>query len=318
MIRTVTLSTGFDEVFTVDRVEFGGAANVLSSRVLASGKGVNAARAIAALGGPVTAYALIGKPDRDAFAESLEREGIPARLSTVPGGTRRNLTLLASDRQPAAHFRGPSFVLEDEAPVRELFATVLSEVRPGDLVSLHGATPSGLPATTWARFAVEATLQGASVVADVYGPALGALVERCALLACKPNQEEIKGLPLNDAGEPGSALRYLASHGVQLAAVSLGPDGLTFLSHGVAWNARCPVKTPRMLVGAGDACVAGLAVALHRGAEHSEAARYAVAVASAHVEGCEASDLALRTRALLAAVSIEPCGAPAAMLESRA
>ncbi|HEY0514010.1 MAG TPA: hypothetical protein VGH73_19030 [Thermoanaerobaculia bacterium] len=50
MIRTVTLNTGFDEVFTVSAVDFGGVTETQRHVTLASGKGINAARTIAALG----------------------------------------------------------------------------------------------------------------------------------------------------------------------------------------------------------------------------------------------------------------------------
>ena len=74
MIRTVTLNTGFDELFTVSALEPGGVTEAREHRTLASGKGINAARTIAALGEPVKAYGLVGKADRDLFRRLLERE----------------------------------------------------------------------------------------------------------------------------------------------------------------------------------------------------------------------------------------------------
>jgi fructose-1-phosphate kinase PfkB-like protein len=44
MIRTITLNTGFDEVFTVSGISFGGVERVLDHSELAAGKGINAAR----------------------------------------------------------------------------------------------------------------------------------------------------------------------------------------------------------------------------------------------------------------------------------
>jgi len=305
MIRTVTLNTGFDEVFTVNCLTFGGVADVLARRVFPSGKGINAARVVAALGTPVVAYALVGADDHDTFAAHLAGEGVECRLAPVPGGTRRNLTLLVDDGQPAAHFRGRGFELVDEAPVRSLLGILLGDIRPGDIVSLHGATPSGLPTTTWASFAAAASSRGARVMADIYGAPLVELVERCALLACKPNEEEAQVLPVPVQHSPGAALRYLASRGVQFPTISLGARGLAFLRDDALWVARCPVSDARMLVGAGDACTAGLAVALWEGAEGADAARRGVAAAGAHVEGRSASDLGARARELMATVTLE-------------
>src|SRR4051794_10511457 len=98
MIRTVTLNTGFDELFTVSALDFGGVSDLREHRTLASGKGINAARTIAALGEPVKAYGLIGRADRDRFQSLLERDGVETALVPIdaptatlpPPGAREN------------------------------------------------------------------------------------------------------------------------------------------------------------------------------------------------------------------------------------
>lgn len=310
MIRTVTLSSGFDEVFTVDRLVFGSVTAVLKRQVWASGKGVNAARAAAALGADVVVYALVGAQDRREFEAHLAMENLNCRLSEVPGGTRHNLTLVAADSPPAAHFRGDSFSLSDDRPVRMLFERLLAEVRPGDIVSVHGATPAGLAESTWTSLGVEAKKRGARIIADVYGEPLVELLERCELEACKPNEDEARVLPVSGRFGPAAALRYLEARGVGLATVSLGARGLAFLQEDRVWLARCPVNNPRILVGAGDACTGGLAVALGSGVSKFDAVRASVAAAAAHVEGSGPGELAARVRTLLPTVQMEPAGSP--------
>jgi 1-phosphofructokinase len=283
MIRTVTLNTGFDELFTVSALEPGGVTEVREHRTLPSGKGINAARTIAALGEPVKAYGLIGRADLDLFQNLLRREGVETALVPLDAPTRRNLTVLdlASGR-PAAHVRAPGFTLDDPAPVDALLAELEHDVQPGDLVSLHGSLPQGLDPRTWARLGRAAVDRGAVLLLDLYGePLLHALDLPVAV--CKPNEEEIRILP--GVTGPDDALRYLAARGVGLPVVSRGAEGLSFLVEGRIGTARLPVEKPRFLVGAGDACMAALIVARQRGLSDLEAVRFAVAVAAAHVAG---------------------------------
>jgi 1-phosphofructokinase family hexose kinase len=283
MIRTVTLNTGFDELFTVSALDFGGVSDLREHRTLASGKGINAARTIAALGEPVRAYGLIGRADRDLFQSLLERDGVETALVPIDAPTRRNLTVLdlASGR-PAAHVRAPGFTLDDPAPVEALLTELESDVQPGDLVSLHGSLPQGLDPRTWARLGRTALDRGAVLLLDLYGePLLHALDLPVAL--AKPNEEEIRIFP--GVTGPDDALRYLAARGVALPVVSRGAEGLSFLIAGRIGTARQAVAKPRFLVGAGDACMAGLIVGRARGLPDVEAVRFAVAVAAAHVAG---------------------------------
>jgi 1-phosphofructokinase family hexose kinase len=283
MIRTVTLNTGFDELFTVSALDFGGVSDLREHRTLASGKGINAARTIAALGEPVKAYGLIGRADRDRFQSLLERDGVETALVPIDAPTRRNLTVLdlASGR-PAAHFRAPGFTLDDPAPVDALLAELENDVQPGDLVSLHGSLPEGLDPRTWARLGRTALDRGAVLLLDLYGePLLHALDLPVAL--AKPNEEEIRIFP--EVTGPDDALRYLAARGIALPVVSRGAEGLSFLIDGRIGTARLAVEKPRFLVGAGDACMGGFLVARQRGLGGLEAVRFAVAVAAAHVAG---------------------------------
>lgn len=82
-----------------------------------------------------------------------------------------------------------------------------------------------------------------------------------------------------------AALRFLAARGVGWPVVSRGAEGLRFLIDGEIGAESRPVEHPRILVGAGDAAMAGLAVALQRRMAPLDAIGFALAVAAAHVEG---------------------------------
>jgi 1-phosphofructokinase family hexose kinase len=309
MIRTVTLNSGFDEVFTVANLNFGMVGDVIRRDNLASGKGFNAARIVRTLGEDVKAYGLIGAADQEEFRASLTGEGIDSGLVCIDGTTRRNLTVLAVDNGlPAAHLKGKGFEISSDEPVRALMKMLSSEIKPGDIVTLNGSTPSGLDSKTWAAFGRMAVERGAKLLVDVYGEPLIDVLSRCRVFLCKPNEEEIQILISNDTEEVTvrNAIDFMVSSGVTLPIVTLGKAGLCFANGNELWAARCEVQNAKILVGAGDACLAGLAIGALRSEQPlPEIARYGVAVASAYVSTFELSDLTSATQQLLPRVIVE-------------
>lgn len=310
MIRTITLNTGFDETCVVSETLRGGVAELRERSVQPSGKGVNAARVLLSLGIPTRAYGLVGRADSDLFARQLADEGIESSLVGVEGATRRNLTLLSlREGLPAAHFRAAGFSLGDDSAVATLLDRLRDECREGDIVSLHGSTPAGLPAHTWQRFARVARERAAKLVVDIYGPALPMTIADGGATISKPNQEEMRVLPgantepIDQAAR--NALRWMHANGVELPLITLGARGVMFLDDGRFAIATVPVSRQRLLVGAGDACVAGLIAGLtRRRATPMRIAAEGVATAAAHVEGCRGPALAKRAGELLEAVTV--------------
>jgi 1-phosphofructokinase len=314
MIRTITLNTGFDETFLVSETSPGGVADVLERTVQPSGKGVNAARALVALGIPTRVYGLVGRAESRVFAHRLADQGIDSTLIEVDGETRRNLTLLSlREGLPAAHFRAPGFSLTGEGPIEAMLDRLRVECERADVVSLHGSTPVGLPVRTWARFARLARERGAHLVIDIYGQALPTALAEGGATLCKPNQEEMRVLPDAVSGSveasARAALRWMDDHGVHLPLVSLGARGVMFHEDGNVFSAMVPVAKPKFLVGAGDACIAGLIAGLTRpGAARVSIAAEGVSTAAAHVEGCRGPALAQRARELKRLVTIQNLG----------
>lgn len=315
MIRTVTLNTGFDETFVVSEAKYGGVSDIVEQWVQPSGKGVNAALGLRVLSVPVHVYGFVGREDLAGFKECLGREGADATLVELDSRTRRNLTLLSlAENAPAAHFRGRGFQVEGEAEVEELVSRLEVDCEGGDVVSLHGSTPEGAAVGTWGRFARVAWRRGARVAVDVYGEALLEVLDACEIDVCKPNEEEMRVLPGASSGATEeaarAALRYMVSRGVRLPIVSLGAEGVVFAGEGRLYSASAPVSRARVLVGAGDAFMAGVLASLAgREMGSSESVACGVAMASAHVEGLRGTMLADRWRQLLGSVQVRDLGA---------
>ncbi|MDO5676919.1 MAG: PfkB family carbohydrate kinase [Propionibacteriaceae bacterium] len=296
-LRTVTLNTGYDDYFTVGDPVWGGVAPMHAFQSVCSGKGISCARAAVALGVPTTAYALIGADDKADYSRRLTAEGIAHRLVSVAGGTRHNLTLIdAAGEKVAAHFMAQGYQLSGPDDVAPLIDTVLADVQPGDIVTLNGSTPTGLPATTWADLARAVLERGAEVIVDAQKDALLEALKVPGVLAFKPNDEEILAIPRVAAADPAErvavALEVLAEAGTQLPLVSLGARGVA-TERGTA---SLPVSRPIQSVMAGDTFVAGLAWGRLSSADPTQWLRHALAAAAAHVEGLTGSRLGARAR----------------------
>ncbi|MHA7861885.1 1-phosphofructokinase family hexose kinase [Tessaracoccus sp. Y36] len=303
-LRTVTLNTGYDDYFTVGDPVWGGVAPMHAFSSVCSGKGISCARAAVALGVPTVAYALVGTDDEKDYSGRLTAEGIAHRLVTVPGATRHNLTLIdAAGEKVAAHFVAQGFTLSGPADVRPLADALLADVQPGDIVTLNGSTPTGLPATTWADVARAVLERGAEVVVDAQKDALVAALDVPGVLAFKPNDDEILAIPEVAAAPQEDrvavALEVLRRAGVRLPMVSLGARGVAYVQdpHGAAEYGSLPVERPIQSVMAGDSFVAGLAWGRLASDEPRRWLRHALAAAAAHVDGRAGS--ALRERAQL-------------------
>lgn len=311
MIRTVTLNSGFDELFTVSDFAFGAVGDIIAHRTLPSGKGFNMARVVRMLGEKVKAYGLVGELDHEEFASRLHEEEIPAGLVAVPGRTRRNITMLnVSDGHPAAHLKGAGFTLKSDLSFRSLLNLLKDEIEPGDLLALNGSTPRGIAYSAWAECGRLAEEKGARLLVDVSGEPLRQILHQCPVLVCKPNEEEMSVLlsenHRNRDEAVESALGFMRSCGVALPAVTLGADGLRFIAEERLWSARCDVPRARILVGAGDACMAGIAVGFARGTSSlKDIACYGVAAATAHVEGTETAAFASEVERLKPSVMLQ-------------
>lgn len=291
-LRTVTLNTGYDDYFTVGDPVWGGVAPMQHFTSVCSGKGISCARTATALGVPTVAYALVGAADEADYSRRLTAEGIAHRLVAVDGATRHNLTLIdATGEKVAAHFVARGFTLDGADDVAPLIEALLADLQPGDLVTLNGSTPTGLPATTWADLARAVIERGAEVIIDAQKDALVEALKVRGALAFKPNDEEIMAIPgvaeTPPDGRVTVALEALRDAGVMLPMVSLGAHGVA-TAQGIA---SLPVQRPVQSVMAGDAFVAGLAWGRFASDEPMEWLRHALAAAAAHVEGLTAAPL---------------------------
>lgn len=288
----VAANPSIDRLYEVDRLAIGTIHRPQAIIAVPGGKGLNAARAAAALGGSVTAVGIVAGRAGDWIVERLADLGIDRRMVRSEGETRSCVSIL--DRSSGAlteiyeHGEGIGPAAWDE-----LEAAIRAELEAGDVaaVALSGSLPPGAPADGYARIA---RLAGdgsppVPILVDTYGSALAAvLAERPAIVKLNAIEAgEASGIEVGDGQSAVEATRVLRDLGAGAVVVTLGAGGALVAT--AAGRARLvpPDRHGSYPVGSGDAFLGGLALAVQRGEAVVEAARLGLAagIANAQVPG---------------------------------
>jgi ribokinase len=285
---TVLGSLNMDISVTVARLARPGE-TVLGSaaRLQPGGKGANQAVAAARLGASVRMAGCCGDDEfGGALRSALEAAGVDITAIRVLAGVPSGLALITVDATGENSITvAPG--ANGQAGPPEVAATAAA---PCDALILSAEIPVPVLAAAleWARAAhVMTVLNLAPAPPDASG-LLEAGVDW--LIVNAPEAAAILGRPVPDPAAAQAAAADLAGSGAGYAVITLGPDGAVLGGSGTAL--AVPGFTVRSVdsVGAGDAFVAALGVAVASGATPPEAVRLACAVAATTVTRPGAQD----------------------------
>ena len=302
MILCVAPSPSIDRLFEVDRLRPSEIHRPTGFVRVAGGKGLNAARAAAALGADVRAVALLGGWSGRWIADELERIGIPLVASACAGETRSCLSV--ADRESGSL---TEFYEESAAVSREEWEGFVrlaqNAAESADWTTVSGSLPPGAPADGYERLAAA----GRKVAVDTaaLGDARPALVKVNAAEACVLTGVPVRGT--DEAMEAAHVLRRRIGGDGHAAAVTCGRDGAVLVTADGRALRGSLTGARRYPVGSGDAFLAGLVTALAAGDDWPDAlaAGLGAAAANAEMPGAGLLD-ADRARVLAGQVVVEP------------
>lgn len=284
-ILTLTMNPAVDESASIDRLEPDLKMRCQAPRQEPGGGGINVARAIRKLGGESLAIYPRGGPTGELLERLLDLESVHQRPVPIRGWTRLNLNVLetATGRQYRFVMPGPEL-----APAEwELCLDLLRQSRPApEYIVASGSLPPGAPQDFYARVAEVAKQIGARLVLDTSGEPLR-LAARREVFLLKPSLREFSEL-IGEAhtgeGELVSRARsFLRGSRTESVVLSLGSSGAIWVTETEQGRIPAPAVAVRSTVGAGDAMVAGIVLALSRGQPFPDAVRFGVATATAAV-----------------------------------
>jgi 1-phosphofructokinase family hexose kinase len=283
-----------DRTIRLDELRPGEVLRAREAHVGPGGKGVNVARAAAALGHPAELVAFLPQGrSGEAVGAWLADAGVAVHAVPVPGEVRSAAIMLeSSGRTTVVNEPGPP---AGEDAWRRYLRRVEARLSGQRVVVCSGSTPPASPADAYARIVRLAAAAGAAVIVDATGPTLGEAIAAGAGLVT-PNLAEAEELIVGSGDHSvhstaqelqrraRACARELVARGAGSALVTAGAGGLALAAGGeVRWlpAPRAEVRNP---VGAGDSLVAGLACALEDGEPLPAAVCAGMATAAASVE----------------------------------
>jgi 1-phosphofructokinase family hexose kinase len=309
-VLVVAANPAIDRLHEVERLEVGAINRPDLVVAVAGGKGLNVARAAVALGGQVTAVALVGGRAGAWIADRLAAAGIDASLVEVAAETRTCVTVLDRSTGELTESYEAGAPLEDGAWDR-LEAAVADQLDRGGVssIAMSGSLPPGAPVDGYGRLVRLAADRSVAAFVDTHGAALEAAIAAGPAII-KINAAEAGGVvgeTIAAADAAVGAAREIAARGAGAVIVTLGREGAVAVEPGGAWRLRGPAPRGDYPVGSGDAFLAGLIVGLAGGASFVESLRLGMAAGAANARAPGAGVLdPTAARSLLDKVTVEP------------
>ncbi len=263
MILTVSLNSALQKVLLFDDYTEGQVLRAREFYQCASGKGVNAARAVKNLGGEAACCGFAGGLNGTLLKTLLKQEGIMEELTETQTNTRACVTVVNLKTNLNTELIEPSGKVSD-AEVKKFRSTFTKLLKKTKLVALAGTLPPGCPENIYAELTAEAAKAGITVCADICGPALLKTFKgKKKPFLVKMNNHEFK----ETFGDRTikDVITELLSSGVGIFTVTFGKDGLVAASKNGLFLAIPPKLNPVNTIGAGDAMLGGFCRAITSG-----------------------------------------------------
>ncbi len=278
MILAAGLTPAWQQVLVFDSLSLGTVNRAREVHWCASGKVLNAARALHSLGGPGKALTVVGGSLGGAIRRDCERLGIAARWVECALPTRVCTTLLDTARHGATELVPNAG--EVTAAERDAFrAAYAEEARAAAVVVLIGSLPVGTPADFYRELVARTP---GKVILDARGPELLAALPAKPFLV-KPNREELQrtlGRELRTDADLFEAMREVNGRGAEWVVITDGKNPVYALAGQDLYRFQPPAAAVLNPIGCGDCMAAAIAWATFHGREPPDAIRLGLAAAA--------------------------------------
>lgn len=291
MILTVNLNPAVDRTCKLEKIEIGKVNRLKEVKAVAGGKGINVTKVLCKYKMPVIAMGFLGGNNGSMIQSSVEEMGADAVFTRTSSNTRMNSNIITEDGRVTE-------ILEPGAPISESeVQTFLSQYEAmlgeAEIVILSGSLPAGLPDDFYGKLIDMAHEYGSFVILDSSKEALRKALEKKPNLV-KPNVAELEALfekKLPDLDARIAAANVLVDRGIENVALSMGAEGILFVSKDKLLHIKAPKVTVANTVGCGDSAVAALAMGFFEKLELTENLKRAVAIATANAMTMENGDI---------------------------
>lgn len=278
MIFTAGLSPAWQQILLFDAFTLGEVNRARQVHWCASGKVLNAARALHHLGAAVKTLTVLGGATGDAIRRDIAQLGIPARWIEAPTPTRICTTLLDAAHRTATELV-PNAAQVGGAELEEFRTAYAEEAATAGFVVLIGSLPVGTPADYYRELLARTP---GKVILDARGAELLEALHARPFLV-KPNRGELQqtlGRELSSDAALFEGLREINERGAEWVVVTDGRNPVYARGRDRLYRLRPLTSAIVNPIGCGDCMAAGIACGLLQGREPVEAVRYGLATAA--------------------------------------
>ncbi|MFH1998396.1 MAG: PfkB family carbohydrate kinase [Planctomycetota bacterium] len=276
------------------------------------GKGLNAARVIAAMGGEVTALTTWGDVEGQLLLREVKYSGVHVKAVEINRPTRTSTCLYNMTDHSFMELLEPGVELSEEE-IEALFRVFLDTIAGRPIVALNGSSPCKATDDFFERAAEAAKAAGCFVVVDTYGNSLVNVI-RAAPHFIKMNIDEIRisfGLKITGDKELFSFAEKLQNQGMESVLITDGARGAWLFSRGAVHRIFGNKVRGLHAIGSGDAMLGAILARMEAGDPLEEACRWgaaAGAVNAGRLEICRFSTKLVED--LLPSIEMKPLVQP--------
>lgn len=283
MIGTVTLNPAIDVILEVSNLKINHYNKVLVAHTTSGGKGINVSKAVRGCGKETIAIGFLGGGRGRMIEEELRGLGITTNFWHIEEKTRSNTII--SDKETGQHTllseTGPKITEYDLEMLKSIFYRVMSQCT---VVTLSGSLPRGVPVNIYGDLISIAKEREVKTILNTSGEQFIKGLEKKPFLA-KPDLREsnrVFGIEIDNEKDAIKAVKEVVQRGAEIGVVSLQNEKDIIATQDEIWFAESTYHKIVNIIGAGDALVAGFAVALsEEGKNLKEAIEFSMACALA-------------------------------------
>ena len=312
-ILTITLKPAVDYSTSTSHVTAGPKLYCRQPRIDPGGGGVNVARTIVKLGGPVMAFVVVGGAMGNRLLQLLAAENVPVEQCRIAAETGYSLAVTDEETEEQFRFTVPGASV-DESDAQKILDQISGKLAGDDYVVLSGGIPNGLADTYPQDVQAAVSRRNGRLVVDTSKSPLLRLIEApvSPLDVLRLDRSEIEKAVAHPVRSISDNLAYseqLVRRGVaRIVVTGHGAEGSVMVAGHRRFFCHAPKVPQRSKIGAGDAFVGAFTLSLSRGDRPEQALRWGVAAAAATVgtKGTTFCDLS-ETKALLPQCRLEKC-----------
>ena len=283
MIGTVTLNPAIDVILKVNNLKINQYNKVLNAHTTSGGKGINVSKAVRGCGRETIAIGFLGGGRGRMIEEELRGLGITTNFWHIEEKTRSNTII--SDKETGQHTllseTGPKITEYDLEMLKSIFYRVMSQCT---VVTLSGSLPRGVPVNIYGDLISIAKEREVKTILNTSGEQFIKGLEKKPFLA-KPDLREsnrVFGIKIDKEKDAIKAAKEVVQRGAEIGVVSLQNEKDVIATQDEIWFAESTYHKIVNMIGAGDALIAGFAVALsEEGKNLKEAIEFSMACALA-------------------------------------